>query len=230
MKTVGIIGGMGPLATADLFRKIIESTTTAQADCEHIHVVIDSNTAIPDRTRAILEGGEDPLPELVRSAVGLEGMHADLLVMPCNTAHYFYDRLLPFVKVPVLHMIRETKEEMLRRGIKKAGLLATDGTCRTGVYHQVFEGSGIELLLPAAESQAEVMRVIYQGVKAGVKNYDTAALNRSLYRLTQQGAEVMVLGCTELPIAFSMYGIDHPAVDPTAILAAAAVREAMAEA
>ena len=229
MKTVGIIGGMGPLATADLFRKIIEGTTTAQADSEHIHVVIDSNTAIPDRTRAILEGGDDPLPELVRSAIGLESLHADFLVMPCNTAHYFYDRLLPFVKIPILHMIRETKEEMLRRGIRKAGLLATDGTCQTGVYHQVFADSGIELLLPEPEDQAEVMKIIYQGVKAGAKTYDTTALNRSLERLTQQGAEAMVLGCTELPLAFSMYDMNWPTVDPTAVLAAAVVREAMAE-
>lgn len=225
MKIAGIIGGMGPLATADLFRKIIEHTD-AKSDNEHIHVVIDSNTSIPDRTKAILDGGNDPLPELVRSAVRLESMGANLLAMPCNTAHYFYDRLLGFVKIPVLHMIRETRDEMLRLGYKKAALLATDGTCRTGIYRDNFKGSGIELLLPGDEDQAEIMRVIYQGVKAGVESYDTSALEKALDRLMERGAEVMVLGCTELPLAFSMYHINRPAVDPTDILAAAVVREA----
>lgn len=227
MKTVGIIGGMGPLATCDLFRKII-GKTPAQSDQEHIRVVIDSNTAIPDRTAAILEGGPDPLPQLVRSAIGLEGMGAELLVMPCNTAHYFYDELVRFVRVPVLHMIRETLEEMRRRGIKNAGLLATDGTCRSGVYDRVFKGSGIRLLKPEGEAQAQVMRVIYQGVKAGKTAYDTAALELALDGLEGQGAECFILGCTELPLAFELYGISRSSLDPTAILAAAAVREAMA--
>lgn len=212
------------MATADLFKKIIEKTGAA-SDSEHIRVVIDSNTRIPDRTKAILEGGPSPLPELVRSAAGLEGMGADLLVMPCNTAHFFYQELLPFVRVPVLHMIRETLDEMRRRGIKKAGLLATDGTCRSGVYHREFEGSGIELLVPGGEDQAEVMRIIYGGVKAGVTNYDTAAIEKVLNRLAVRGAETLILGCTEMPLAFEMYGIRRDAVDPTAILAEAAVRE-----
>ena len=225
MKTIGIVGGMGPLATMDLFRKIIDGTD-AKSDSEHIRVVVDSNTNIPDRTKAILDGGTNPVPELVRSAVGLEGMGADFLVMPCNTAHFFYNEVCSFVKIPILHMISETLEEMRRMGIKKAALLATDGTCRSGVYHNVFEGSGVELILPEADDQAEVMKIIYSGVKAGVKNYDTKIFLEAIDRLTRRGAETMILGCTELPLAFEMYGIDRKAVDPTDILATAAVREA----
>ena len=105
--TIGIVGGMGPLATCDLFRKIIE-VTEAGSDQEHVRVVIDSNTEIPDRTAAILAGGKDPVPELRKSASHLVSIGADLLIMPCNTAHYFYDQVAPTVEVPFLHMIRET--------------------------------------------------------------------------------------------------------------------------
>ncbi len=225
MKTIGILGGMGPLATADLFRKIIVNTPAA-SDQEHIRVVIDSNTAIPDRTAAILSGGESPLPEMIRSAVGLERMGADLLIMPCNTAHHFYETLLPYIRVPMLHMIRETLREARERGVRRAGLLATDGTCRAGVYDAVFEGSGVTLIKPDAEGQAEVMRVIYQGVKAGAARFDTAAFQRALAALAARGAETMILGCTELPLAFDLYGVAWETIDPTSVLAAAAVREA----
>ena len=226
MKTIGILGGMGPLATADLFRKIIVMTP-ATSDQQHIRVLVDSNTAIPDRTNAILAGGESPLPEMVRSAIGLEGMGADFLLMPCNTAHYFYDALLPYVRVPVLHMIRETLREARSRGFRRVGLLATDGTCQTGVYDAVFAGGGVELIKPDAEGQAEVMRVIYQGVKAGAAHYDTESLECVFAALEAKGAETLILGCTELPLAFGMYGIVHAAIDPASVLAAAAIREAM---
>lgn len=222
MKSIGIIGGMGPLATVDLYRKIIDYTDAA-SDGEHIRVVIDGNTRIPDRTRAILHGGESPVPELVRSAVGLEGMGADFLIMPCNTAHHFYDDLLPFVRVPILHMIRETLAEVRRQGIGCAGLLATDGTVRSGVYDSVFADSGITLLTPDAQGQAAVMDMIYGGVKAGKTSYNTAGVERAIAALQGQGAQTIILGCTELPLAFAMYGIGAPSVDPTATLARAAV-------
>ncbi len=232
MKTIGIIGGMGPLATADLFRKII-LLTPAGTDQEHIRVLIDSNTRIPDRTRAILMGGESPLPEMIRSAEGLTAMGADFLLMPCNTAHYFHGALLPHLRVPLLHMIRETLAEAVRRGVRRAGLLATDGTCQTGVYDGVFSAGGVELLTPDAEGQAEIMRVIYSGVKAGLTHYDTGSLDRALRNLAARGAETLILGCTELPLAFELYGLDRvgfDTIDPTAVLAAAAVREALREA
>ena len=140
--TIGIVGGMGPLATCDLFRKIIE-VTEAGSDQEHVRVVIDSNTEIPDRTAAILAGGKDPVPELRKSASHLVSIGADLLIMPCNTAHYFYDQVAPTVGVPFLHMIRETAACLKRQGVGTVGLLATDGTVQSGVYHAAFEEAGI---------------------------------------------------------------------------------------
>ena len=120
-KIIGIIGGMGPLATADLFEKIIVHTKAA-CDQDHLRVIIDSNTNIPDRTAAILHGGADPVPELTASARGLERMGAELLVMPCNTAHNFYDAVQGAVSIPVLHMVRLTAQALRGHGGCKRSL------------------------------------------------------------------------------------------------------------
>lgn len=222
-KTIGIIGGMGPAATYDLFRKIIEKTD-AKTDQEHIHICIDCNTNIPDRTKAILGHGEDPVPELVRSGIRLQAMGADVLVMPCNTAHYFYERITPFLDVPLLNMLQETAQELKRQKISKVGLLATDGTLRSGVYHKVLSEAGIETVVPSPENQSGVMEIIYQGVKAAKRDFDPASFQAAVDELFAKGAQVLVLGCTELPLAFEMYGIEAAAIDPTAVLAEAAIR------
>ena len=227
-KTIGIIGGMGPLATADLFEKIVGHTKAA-CDQEHLHVVIDSNTNIPDRTAALLHGGADPLPELVKSAGRLEKMGADVLIMPCNTAHNYYDGIAAAVSVPVLHMVRLTAQALVERGVKKAGLLATDGTVRTGIYQKSFAGSGVELLTPDEAGQRAVMEMIYQGVKAGDLAFDAQPARQAMERLLAAGAEVLILGCTELPLAVKLYGIALPAVDPTLELALEAIRFAGGE-
>lgn len=171
-KTIGIVGGMGPLATCDLYQKIIQ-VTQADKDQEHVRVCIDGNTRIPDRTAAILHKGRDPLPQMIKSAVRLEGMGADVLIMPCNTAHYFYKKLLPFVDIPFLNMLEETADAAVKMGITKAGLLATDGTVKSGVYEKAFQERGISLELPAKEEQESVMELIYDGVKAGNYSLDT---------------------------------------------------------
>ena len=197
-KTIGIVGGMGPLATCDLFRKIVE-VTDAKSDQEHVRVCIDNNTEISDRTAAILSGGPDPVPEMVKSAVRLQGMGADVLIMPCNTAHYFYDRLVPFVDTPFLNMIEETAKEIRQKGMKKVGLLATDGTCQSGVYKKVFDAMGIETCMPSPARQRSVMDVIYKGVKAGNLSIDLTGFYEAMEELFADGAETLVLGCTELP-------------------------------
>lgn len=224
-KTVGIIGGMGPLATADLFRKIIDSTQ-AGCDQDHLRVCIDSNTNIPDRTAAILHGGTDPVREMVRSALALEGMGADLLVMPCNTAHYFYSRVVPFLSIPLLNMLEETAAEIASRGIGTVGLLATDGTLQSGVYEKPLAQKGIRVLHPSTKGQQAVMDVIYKGVKAGNYSLDVSDFRRAMEELLESGAQALVLGCTELPLAFERFHLEYPSVDPTLVLARAAVREA----
>lgn len=227
-KAIGIIGGMGPLATADLFEKITRHTRAA-SDQEHLRVLIDSNTAIPDRTEALLRGGADPVPELVKSAGLLEKMGAQVLVMPCNTAHNYYDDITASVSIPVLHMVRITADALVGRGVKRAGLLATDGTVQTGIYQRSFEGTGVELLMPDEAGQSAIMEMIYQGVKAGRTDFDAHAAWTAMEELLAQGAEALVLGCTEMPLAVKLYGIDLPAVDPTLELALAAIRFAGGE-
>ena len=221
-KVIGILGGMGPLATADLFQKITLHTA-ASCDQDHPRVCIDSNTNISDRTAALLHGGADPVPEMVKSAQRLESIGADLLIMPCNTAHNFYDAVASSVSIPVLHMIAITRDALKSRGVKCAGLLATDGTVQTGIYQRTFEGSGVELLTPDnTEDQSAVMDIIYNGVKAGDLTHDATAFRAACEHLLARGAEVLILGCTELPPAFDIYHLDYPNVDPTLELALAA--------
>lgn len=227
-KAIGIIGGMGPLATADLFEKIILHTR-ASCDQEHLRVYIDSNTNIPDRTAALLHGGADPTPELVSSARGLARQGAEVLIMPCNTAHNFYDAVQAAAPVPVLHMIRLTAQALAERGVKTAGLLATDGTVQTGIYQRTFAGTGIALLTPEENGQRAIMDMIYQGVKAGRRDYDASAARRAMEALLERGAETLILGCTELPLAVKLYALDFPVTDPTLELALGAIRFAGGE-
>ena len=222
-KTIGILGGMGPLATCDLFSKITQ-ITDASCDQEHVRICIDSNTEISDRTNAIIHHGKDPVPEMVKSAVRLQGLGADVLIMPCNTAHYFYDRILPFVDIPFLSMIDETAKVISDRGLRKIGLLATDGTLQTAVYEKAFKKRGISIVVPPPENQVHIMNLIYNGVKAGNKEIDTKPTKKTIEDLFRKGAQTLVLGCTELPVAFDLYGFDYPKTDPTLILASRAVQ------
>ena len=137
---------------------------------------------------------------MVKSAQRLESIGADLLIMPCNTAHNFYDAVTSSVSIPVLHMIAITRDALKSRGVKCAGLLATDGTVQTGIYQRTFEGSGVELLTPDnTEDQSAVMDIIYNGVKAGDLTHDATAFRAACEHLLARGAEVLILGCTAPP-------------------------------
>ena len=144
---------MGPLATCDLFCKIVKIEEAAN-DQDHVRVLIDSNTSISDRTAAVLCSGADPLPELSKSAALLQKMGADVLIMPCNTAHYYYEALVSQTDVSFLHMPKETAKVLQEAGIGTVGLLATDGTIRSGVYEKELSPCGIRLLIPSPEKQA----------------------------------------------------------------------------
>lgn len=227
-KVIGILGGMGPLATADLFRKMVEHTRAAR-DQDHPRILVDCNTNIPDRTAALLHGGADPVPELAAAARNLERGGAQVIAMPCNTAHGFYDAVQASVGVPVLHMIRLTAQALTERGVTAAGLLATDGTIQTGIYQRSFQGTGVTLLTPPEEDQRAVMSLIYEGVKAGRRDFDAAPARRAMEHLLERGAQTLILGCTELPLAVEMYGLTYPCTDPTLELALGALRFAGCE-
>jgi aspartate racemase len=221
LKRIGILGGMGPLATADLFRKIIIHTK-ASSDNEHIPILIDNNTEIPDRTAAILGKGASPVKEMLRSAMRLECMGADFLVIPCNTAHFFLPDIRAMVRIPIINMLGETAKHLAANGISRAALLATDGTLQSQVYDKALEAQGVSVLRPDTEGQKAVMDQIYRGVKMGNLSLDRAPLISALDRLTASGAQTFVLGCTELPILFERI-TGYPIVDPTDILARRAV-------
>lgn len=225
-KSIGIIGGMGPAATVDLFKKIVENTA-ADSDAGHVRVYMDCQPTIPDRTKAILENGESPVPYLAQSAEKLASIGADFLIMPCNTSHYFYDELCALSPVPVMNMIRQTAKFLHAQGIRKVGLLATDGTVKAGVYQKELEAFGIEAVCPSTEGQREIMRLIYDGVKADAPHFPAEKVREVVKELFEQGAKVLVLGCSELPLGFERYGISlENTVDAVEVLARAAIAEA----
>ena len=224
-KTVGILGGMGPMATADLFQKIV-AHTAADQDGGHIRVYIDSNASIPDRTAAILSGGEDPVPAMADSLGKLEACGADCIIMPCNTAHYFLPRLEPLTKLPFLSMIRVAAQACRERFPgRTAAILATTGTLAAGLYQGALTAEGVPFLEPDEGERTALMEIIYQGVKAGAppERYRAPFLS-VIERLTGRGAECFLLACTELSLAVRELGVDLPVVDPTEELAKAAVR------
>ena len=224
-KTIGILGGMGPLATADLYRKIIERTR-ADRDNEHIRVYIDGNAAIPDRTAAILHGGEDPVPEMLSALRHLEACGADCIIMPCNTAHYFLPRLREQTALPILDMQRITAAVCRERFPgKTAAILATDGTVQSGLYDRALDAEGVRWIHPGESEQKSLMHLIYGVVKASrPMEPEKERWDAILDTLRGQGADLFILGCTELPVLAGVLPSKGPFLDPTDELAKAAIR------
>jgi len=231
-KIIGILGGMGPEATADLFMKIIRATPAAR-DQDHLRIIVDNNPQIPDRTQAILAGGADPVPAMTETARNLVRAGAELIVIPCNTAHYYFDRITAAVPVPVLHIVRETAGYIRQEhpAVRSVGLLATTGTIKTRLYHDEMGAAGFNVLTPPEPVQEEVMAAIYgrDGIKAGHLAMPAEIMRRAAGGLIEAGAEAVVCGCTEIPLILRDGDLSVPVLDPTGILAAAAVREARRE-
>ena len=223
-KTIGILGGMGPLATADLLIKIV-TMTKADCDNEHIRVFVDDNSAIPDRTAAILHGGPDPMPEMLSALRNLEKCGADCLLMPCNTAHYYLSRLQQETSIPFLNVLTVTAARCkeLFPG-KTVAILATTGALATGLYQDALDAEGVSFLVPDEGEQAKLMHLIYDLVKASLPLHPEGHLwQEVLDGLRQRGADYFILGCTELPIVASTLELEGPFIDPTAELARAAI-------
>lgn len=225
-KIVGIIGGMGPEATADLFLKIIKATPAAK-DQDHLRVVIDSNPEIPDRTAFILGRGADPRPYLIATARNVERMGASFLAIPCNTAHYFHKDIQDAVGIPVLHIMKEVALRLSGK-ITAAGLLASTGTLKTRLYEDFLERAGVRTVVPSGADQDEVMEAIYS-VKAGNLARGRELALRQGARLVAAGAGAVIAGCTEIPLVLKDGDLDAPVVDPTRVLAEACVRAAFGE-
>ncbi|WP_071428051.1 cysteate racemase [Merdimmobilis hominis] len=222
-KSIGILGGMGPMATADLFQKIV-ALTKADSDNDHIRIYIDNNPQIPDRTTAILKGGKDPVPQMLDALRHLEACGADCIVMPCNTAHYFLDRLQLETKIPFISILESTaKACAAAHPGKTACILATTGTLCTGIYEKALSQEGVAYLLPGDRHREILMDGIYR-IKAGERLTDPAPFQGMLEDLQAAGADYFILGCTELPLAVEQLSLSGSFVDPTLELAKAAIR------
>jgi len=221
-KVVGILGGMGPEATVDIFQKILRFTN-AKRDQDHLHIIIDNNPKIPDRTESIKSGDRKIVSALKETAENIERAGADFIIMPCNTAHYFLDEIKSAVKIPIINMIEETVLKVYESRISPVGILATIGTLQTGLYQKELEKNDIPFILPDPLSQEIIMDAIIN-IKAG---YDKKSIAKILYReskkLKKRGAKAFILGCTEIPLAFPFERINRPVFDASTILARKAV-------
>ncbi len=224
-KTVGILGGMGPLATVELFRLIV-SNTESPNDQGHIRIIIDNNPQIPDRTNAILNGGESPVNALVKSASMLKNDGADFLIIPCNTSHYYIDEISRNAGIEIVNMIETTAIYLKEHNIKTIGLLATSGSVKTLVYEKTLSKFGISTLYPDENGQQEVMDYIYKGIKAGNINQSTEDLKKICEELIYKGASNIVLGCTELSIGYNTFPFKSICVDPMTLLARETIKKA----
>lgn len=223
-RMIGILGGMGPEATLDLYLNIIR-LTPAKRDQDHIRVLIYSNPKIPDRTMAIERTGESPVPSLIESARVLERGGAGIIAMPCNAAHHYLPEIRREITIPVLDMIEETARRLCLRSQrpKAVGLIASNGAVLSGVYAKSLGQRGISILLPGEEDQRKIQIAIDQVKIGGHDRMTRETFQSAGLRMAEAGAESVILGCTEVPLAFDPAEVSYPTVNPTKILAEAAV-------
>ena len=212
---LGVLGGMGPQATNTFYQRIIDRTQ-ADTDQEHLRVLIWSDAKIPDRTAGILgtpEQAEAVFAHLLADAKLLEGAGCTVLAIPCNTSHYFADRLQAQLYVPIIHMIRETVKTIQAMGKQTVGILATDGTVQTGIYQNELTAAGLTPVTLPEELQKTVMSIIYDEIKKG----ETDAYLRSV------GCDCAILGCTELSVYRTLHSLPPFYIDAMEILAEQAI-------
>lgn len=220
---LGVLGGMGPQATLAFYQRILDMTD-AGSDQEHLPALIWSGTEVPDRTAAILSGETEAVyAALLDGARLLEREGCTVLAVPCNTSHFFADRLQGELGVPLLNMVRLTAQAMRDRGCRRVGVLATDGTVRTALYQNELERLGVEAVIPGEAAQRAVMSVIYEQVKSG-RPGDPGTFASADLDLRAQGCDGAVLACTELSVYRLDQGLPPFYTDAMDILAAACVR------
>lgn len=222
MKILGVIGGVGPLSTA-YFMEVLINTTDAVSDQEHINMIVLNHTEIPDRTAYILDNSKDSPVDMMREdAVKLEKWGADIIVTPCNTAHYFYDELQSAVNIPFINMIDETALYLKRIGAKRVGIMATNGTISTRLFQAALEKQGIEPVCPSMQNQKYVMDIIYDNVKASV-SVDLSKFRCVVNEFKLNDCDKIILGCTELSLLKRDYSLDDFYVDSLEVLVVRAI-------
>ncbi len=217
-EALGIIGGLGPMATAH-FMKLIMDMTDVRTDQKHLPMLVYNMPFIPDRTAYILDHTkEDPLPQMLAFGKALCEQGADCIAIPCVTAHYFFSRLEEEIPVPIINGVFQTVQHLKQQKITKAGIMATDGTVASGIFHRELEAQGLTPVVPDEAHQEMVMHLIFENVKAGIPaemdKFFAAAEN-----LRSQGAQAIILGCTELSLIKRDNPIGAGFVDAMEVLA-----------
>jgi aspartate racemase len=226
MKTVGVIGGMGPEATVDFLRRVV-ARTPAQDDADHIHVLVDSNPQIPSRIAALIEGGgEDPTPTLCAMAKGLEKQGADFLVMPCNTAHYYLPQIARAVNIPMLDMVALSiaKLAALSPAPRKIGMLASPAVRLVGLYEARLAQAGLQAVFPDEAGEAKVLEII-----RAVKAANVGEQHRRDYARVAAciSADAFLIACTELSVLGPPKDLARPFVDTLDVLVGATIAQAL---
>lgn len=215
---LGVIGGLGPMATA-YYLELVIRMTDVKRDQDHPEIIIANIPSIPDRTAFILgESQDDPLSPMLEIGNQLKNMGATVVATPCITAHYFHEALQDGIGLPLIHAIRSTAEVLRGAGVRKVGLMATDGTVQSGIFQKQIEEYGMELVLPSEEGQRGVMTLIYDQVKAGLEP-DLELFNSIRDQLRRNGAEAVVLGCTELSLLKKNCDLGSDVLDALEVLA-----------
>jgi aspartate racemase len=221
--TLGILGGLGP-ASGVYFAQMLVEHTSAKCDQEHLNFLLSSRADTPDRTEYILGYiKNDPSPVMISEVKRLVSAGADAIAIPCNTAHYFYDRIAEASQVPILNIIDLTVEFCQSSGAKTVGVLATEGTVASGAYEKVCATAGVSYLTCTECQQATVSRIIYDEIKRG-REPDLEALIEIVRDLVGRGADSVVLGCTELSLFKNKLPEELPLVDSLEVLALCAIR------
>ncbi len=198
-KTVGVLGGLGPMATVH-FYKLVVNLTEASKDQDHIDMIIVNRASTSDRTDFILGKSDDsPLDSILEDAKRLERAGCDFIVLTCNTAHYFYEEIADSVNIDVLNMLEITVDAAIKRGLKKLAILATSGNIMTKQYQNMCEKKGVDYYVPDEELQEKVMKIIYDDIKSGNNDYKDD-FSYIIDKVKSQGCDGVILGCTELSI------------------------------
>lgn len=221
-KKLGIIGGLGPMASAQ-FMALLTAMTDAHNDQEHIETILYSRPNTPDRTAYLLgKSSQSPLPALLASARALESLGAEVYAIPCMTAYSFSDALAAAVHGKLIHPIAESAALLRQQGYHKIGIMATDGTLQVGLFQTALTAEGLTAVLPDVTHQACVMRLIYEQVKQGLPA-DLDLLADVARQLRGAGAERIILGCTELSVMKQTQEIGMGYLDAMEVLAARAI-------
>jgi len=224
--TVGIIGGMGPYATLTFFKCVLDNTP-AKKDWDHLHIIIDNNPKIPSRTRAFLFNEEDPVPMMVESVNRLKNSGADFIAIPCNSAHFFLPRICQQTDVNFINMVDETSQVVISSEAKVVGLIAGEVTVKGNLYEKRLTPHGITVLQVSDEEQKHVRNIIEDVKHNQVVESTISKMSELVHSLEIRGADTIILGCTELPLAFTGITTHCNVIDSVDVLAKAVVRTAL---